>query len=424
MMLWFTSVLVLAMAVLALTSYVQGIYTEMGKFLSREFQENIDAFEKSVEPRLGVSRQRASLSMSILSLITTAAIAMLLMWDVFRNGRWTGGEVVQAAVVMLLIIIVFQRLVPYVLFSRTKGEWLVHYLWPLRLLIYLALPVTLVLGFTTSVAALTGDTASEEPEHPSEAVDALIEAGREEGILEESDRALIQSVVEFGDKTVHEVMTPRPDIFAVPAEMTVEAFTEMLRENAYSRVPVYRENIDNIEGIVFAHDLLQVPDAVARTTTVAQLMRPAQFVPETQRVSSLLKEMQRENNHMAIVVDEYGGVAGLVTIEDMVEEIVGEIRDEHEEKADIIRESDSSYIVPGNMDVDRLDELFSTRLDETSATTVSGLLTEVLGHIPAAGETIGRDGLKFEVLQSTPVRVERIRISQVAPATKSEELSA
>ena len=421
--LWFTVVVILALAVLALTSYVQGLYTEMGKFLSRDFQENIDAFERNVEPRLGVSRQRASLSMSILSLITTSTIAMLLIWEVGDDGVWTAGEVAQAAIVMLLVIIVFHRLIPYVLFSRTKGEWLAGFLWPLRILIYIALPVTLVLGFTLSVAALTRDTPPEEPEHPSEAVDALIEAGREEGILEESDRELIQSVVEFGDKTVHEVMTPRPDIYAVPADTTVESFTEMLREHAYSRVPVYGTNIDDIKGIVFAHDLLQVADTAARSTTVTQLMRPAQFVPEMQRVSSLLKEMQRDNNHMAIVVDEYGGVAGLVTIEDMVEEIVGEIRDEHEEKADVIRESDSSYIVPGSMDVDRLDELFSMRLDETEATTVSGLVTELLGRIPASGEIVERDGLKFEILQSTPVRVERIRVTHTAP-TKSEELSA
>lgn len=421
--LWFTVIVILALAVLALTSYVQGLYTEMGKFLSREFQENIDSFERDVEPRLGVSRQRASLSMGILSLITTSAIAMLLIWDVTHDGIWTTGEVAQAAIVMLLVIIVFHRLIPYVLFSRTKGEWLVRFLWPLRILIYIALPVTLVLGFTLSVAALTRDTPPEEPEHPSEAVDALIEAGREEGILEESDRELIQSVVEFGDKTVHEVMTPRPDIYAIPADTTIESFTEMLREHAYSRVPVYGTNIDDIKGIVFAHDLLQVPDATARTTTVTQLMRPAQFVPEMQRVSSLLKEMQRDNNHMAIVVDEYGGVAGLVTIEDMVEEIVGEIRDEHEEKADVIRESNSSYIVPGSMDVDRLDDLFSMRLDETEATTVSGLVTELLGRIPASGEIVKRDGLKFEILQSTPVRVERIRVTYTAP-TKPEELSA
>lgn len=423
MTLWFTPVMVLAVAVLALTSYVQGLYTEMGKFLSREFQENIDAFEQEVEPHLGVSRQRASLSMSSLSLITTAAIAMLLAWDVLRRSTWTSGEIVQAAVVMLLIIIVFHRLIPYVLFSRTRGIWLRRFIWPLRLLIYLAFPVTLVLGFMLSVAALTRDTPPEEPEHPSEAVDALIEAGREEGILEESDRQLIQSVVEFGDKTVHEVMTARPDMYAVPAETTVEAFTEMLREHPYSRVPVFEENIDNVKGIVLAHDLLQVPDAAARTTTVSQLMRPAQFVPETQRVSSLLKEMQRQKNHMAIVVDEYGSVAGLVTIEDMVEEIVGEIRDEHEEKPDIVRESPSTYVVPGSMDVDRLDELFSMRLDETDAATVSGLLTEMLGRIPAPGEVVERDGLKFEVLESTPVRVERIRVTHTATA-KPEELSA
>ncbi|HZU23380.1 MAG TPA: hemolysin family protein [Terriglobales bacterium] len=421
--LWFTAVMVIAMAVLALTSYVQGLYTEMGKFLSRDFQENIEAFERSVEPRLGASRQRASLSMSVLSLITNAAIAMLLMWDVLRSGSWTGGEVLQASILMLLVIIIFHRLLPYVLFSRTKGEWLVHFLWPLRLLIYLALPVTLVLGFTMSVAALTKDAPPEEPEHPSEAVDALIEAGREEGILEEGDRELIQSVVEFGDKTVHEVMTPRPNMFVVPADTTVEAFTEILRQHAYSRVPVCGAGIDDIRGIVFAHDLLQVSDAAARTTTVAQLMRPAQFVPEAQRVSSLLREMQRDNNHMAIVVDEYGGVAGLVTIEDMVEEIVGEIRDEHEEKADVVRESDSSYIVPGTLDVDRLDDLFSMRLEDTEATTVSGLVTELLGRIPASGETVERDGLRFEILQSSPVRVESIRITQ-APASQPKELSA
>src|SRR5215469_1785649 len=424
MMLWFTSVLVLAMAVLALTSYVQGIYTEMGKFLSREFQENIDAFEKSVEPRLGVSRQRASLSMSILSLITTAAIAMLLMWDVFRNGRWTGGEVVQAAVVMLLIIIVFQRLVPYVLFSRTKGEWLVHYLWPLRLLIYLALPVTLVLGFTTSVAALTGDTASEEPEHPSEAVDALIEAGREEGILEESDRALIQSVVEFGDKTVHEVMTPRPEIFAVPAETTIEVFTTMLRDHPHSRVPVYGSGIDDIQGMVLAHDLIQIADEDAATTTVRSLLRPLMFVPETKKTAPLLREMQRDNIHIAIVIDEYGAVAGLVTLEDLVEEIVGEIRDEHELAVDIVRETENAYVMKGNVDVGRLEDLFDLRLEPRDTATVGGLVSAVVGHIPHAGETIEDDGLRFEVLESTDRKVEKVRVTRSQPELPFDKVNA
>jgi putative hemolysin len=421
-MIAFTLLIVLLLAILALVSYVEDLYAEMGKFLSREFQENIDAYEQEVEPKLGLSRPRIALAVSVLTQSTTAAIAMLLAWDIFRYGHWTTGEVVQAAVVMLLIIAVVNRLVPYVLFSRTKGRWLRALRWPLRLLIYIALPVTLILGFGRSVTALSKEHTPEEPEHPSEAVDALIEAGREEGILEEGDRELIQSVVEFGDKTVHEVMTARPDIFGVPANTTVEQFTEMIRKQPYSRVPVYEGSIDNIKGIVLAHDLLQIAESEAKTRIVGELVRPAPFVPETQRVSLLLKEMQRENNHMAIVVDEYGSVAGVVTIEDMVEEIVGEIRDEHEEKADVVREGEHSYLVPGNLDVDRLTELFGVRVEEAEAATISGYLTSVLGRIPAAGEVIEREGLRFEVVQSSSVRVERVRVSQAAPA--KQHLSA
>jgi putative hemolysin len=410
-MILYIVIIVVLIAILALVSYVEGLYTEMGKFLSREFQENIDAFESDVEPRLGVGRARVSLSMSVLAQVCTAAIATLLAWDVFHYGHWTAGQVTQTAVVMLLIIVLVNRLVPYVLFTRTKGKWLANLRWPLRLLIYAAMPITLMLGFGRSVAALTKEHAPEEPERPSEAVDALIEAGQEEGILEESDRELIQSVVEFGDKTVREVMTPRPEIFAVEAGTTVERFTELIREYGYSRVPVYEGSIDNIRGIVFVHDILQVPDSEAKTRTVAALMRPVPFAPETQRVSTLLKEMQRDNQHMAIVVDEYGSVAGVVTIEDMVEEIVGEIRDEHDEKADVVREPDNSYVVPGNLDVDRLDELFGIRVEETGAATVSGFLADVLGRIPGPGEVVERDGLRFEVIASSNVRVERVRVS-------------
>jgi CBS domain containing-hemolysin-like protein len=270
------------------------------------------------------------------------------------------------------------------------------------------------------VAALTEERPPEQPEHPSEAVDALIEAGQEEGILEESDRELIQSVVEFGDKTVREVMTPRPEIVAVPIDASVEQFTELLRTKPYSRVPVYEGSIDHVKGIVFAHDVLQVPDAEARNHTVGELMKPVVFVPESKRVSALMREMQKENQHMAIVIDEYGGTAGVVTIEDLVEEIVGEIRDEHEAKADIVRENENSYVVPGNMDVDRLDELFHIRPNGHEAATVAGLVSEILGRIPEQGEVVEESGLRFEVLESTDRRVERLRISASPKAANRE----
>jgi len=405
----------LLLAVLTLVSYVERIYAEAGKFLSRNFEENIEAYEQRVEPRLGVSRERAQLSMAVLAQLATAALALMIAYTVFRDARWSGAEIAEAAVGLVLIIILFNRLIPFILFSRTRGEWLVSLVWVLRLLIYLALPVTLILGFGLSVAALAEAHPPEEAE-PTEAVDALIEAGQEEGILEESDRELIQSVVEFGDKTVREVMTPRPEVVAVPITTTVEQFKELQRTRPYSRVPVYRGNIDHIAGLVLAHDVLQVPDSEARSTTIAGMLRPVHFAPEVQHVRSLLRELQKENSHMAIVLDEYGNTAGVVTIEDMVEEIVGEIRDEHEAKPDVVKESEGSYLVPGNLDVDRLDQLFSVRLEGREATTVSGLVSEILGHIPVQGEVVEEGGLRFEVLESTDRRAERLRIRARPPA--------
>ena len=414
-------VLLLLLALLTLVSYVDRVYTEMGKFLSREFQENIEVFETQAEPRLGTGRERAALSMSLLKHMSMASSAVLIGFALLRGAPVMADEVVEMAVSLVLIIILCQHLLPFILFSRTEGRWIVPLAPLLRLLIYLVMPVTIVLGFCLSVAALSRDYADAEPERPSEAVDALIEAGQEEGILEESDRELIQSVVEFGDKTVREVMTPRPDIFAVTAETTIEQFTELLRTNPYSRVPVYRGSLDNIVGIILSHDVLQVADVEARTRTVGDLMRSeVQFVPESKRVTAQLREMQAANNHMAVVIDEYGGVAGVVTIEDLVEAIVGEIRDEHESAIDIVRESDNSYIVPGSMDVDRLDDLFRVRPEGHEATTVAGLVTEALGHIPQAGEVVLEDGLRFEVLKSTDRVVERLRIGLAQPISSRQ----
>ena len=389
---------VLLLGLLVLVSYVDRVYQEIGKFLSREFQDNIDVFEQKVEPRLRVSRARASLSMAILTQLITAAIAMLIGFTVFRDRAWSVHEILQATLTLVLIVIVFNQFLPYVFFCRTKGQWLTRWTLLLRMLIYLVLPATLVLGFLQSVTSLTKEHVEEQPESPAEAVDALIEAGQEEGIIHAGDRDLIQSVVEFSGKTVREAMKPRPEMMAVPVNTTVEQFI-----------------IHNIKGIVYAQDVLQVPDSEARTRTVGTLMRKdVYFVPESKLGSDLLREMQKKNVRMAIVVDEYGGVAGLVTIEDLIEEIVGEIGDEHE-KAQIVREGDHSYVVPGSMDVDRLDELFGIRPEGKESATVAGLVSELAGRIPQKGEVVEDDGLRFEVLDSTDRKVERVRITTVHP---------
>jgi len=407
--------LLFLLGLLTLVSYVDRVYQEAGKFLSRDFQDNIDVFEQKIEPALKISRARASLSMAVLAQLTMAAIALLVGFIIFNDQRWSIYEILRATFSLTLIVIVFNRFLPFILFSRTRGEWLVRWTPLLKGLIYLVLPATLVLGFLKSVATLTRQNTGETPESPAEAVDALIEAGQEEGIIQEGDRDLIQSVVEFSGKTVREAMKPRPAMFAVPINTTVEKFIEMLRTRHYSRVPVYDGTVHNIKGIVYTQDVLQVPDSEAHVRTLETLMRrDVYFVPESKLGSDLLREMQKQNIRMAIVVDEYGGVAGLVTIEDLVEEIVGEIRDDHD-KPEVVREGERSFLVSGAMDVDRLDELFGTKPEGKESATIAGLVSELAGRIPHKGEIVEEDGLRFEVLESTDRKVERVRVTAVQP---------
>ena len=474
-------VLSLLLVVLALAAYVDRVYSEMGKFLAREYQDNIDAWTRAVEPRLHLGRESIALSASLLRQLSVALIGLLFGMRLFWSLNFGSGPHWLAVVLMFceltLLVLVFDRLVPQVLFARTRGLWIARITPILQALFYLILPVTLLLGLLLSIAALAEPEDTAEEDHPSEAMDALLEAGEEEGILEESDRELVRSVVEFGDKVVLEVMTPRPEIFAVPGTLKLTEFTAQINEHAFSRVPVYTGSLDHVTGIAFARDLLKVNDAEAATLTVAQIQRPAAFVPETKKVAELLREMQREKQHMRIVIDEYGSVAGLVTIEDLLEAIVGNIADEHDEpEADDepIREPNGAYVVSGSFELSRLRDLFAdqfetnhrstrpaedgephdpedeetesveasyardskddredpelieirdTRDDPTAlrlpehyeSTTLGGLVSEIAGHIPLPGEVVEEEGLRLEVLASTDRRIDRIRISLAHP---------
>jgi putative hemolysin len=421
--------IVLLLVVLTLASYIDRLYSEMGKFLAREFQENIDLWEQRVEPRLGMNRDRISLSAALLMHLSLAFLTLvfgMLLFDRERIAdRATLPEIAQVVLGIVLVIIIFNRLLPYAFFTRTRGAWIVRWRWFLQLMMWLVLPITLFMQFVLSIAALAesppnanGDTTA------SEAVEALIEAGEEEGILEESDRDLVRSAVEFGDKIVREVMTPRPAMFAVPGTITLEQFLELIRAQPFSRVPVYRETLDNVTGIAFTHDLLQISDVEARSKIVTNIQRPAVFVPETKKVNELLREMQREKQHMRIVIDEYGGVAGLVTIEDLLEELVGAIRDEHEDedKTSVIRESGGTWVVPGNLEIARIEEILGgvELPEDLEATSVGGLVSETAGRIPQSGEVVEGYGLRFEILAATDRKVNRLRVSRLAEASQEK----
>jgi putative hemolysin len=416
-------VIAILLTILTLSSYVARLYAEMGKFLSGEFQENIDVWELKVEPRLGLSRERISLSAAVLTQFSLAALALYFGVLLFAGNDGAPphvAEVAQALLGCVLVIVLFNQFLPFVFFTRTGGLWVVRLTFLLRILFYLVLPVTILLGFLLSIAALAEARPGNVEEDPNEAaVEALIEAGEEEGIIEESDRDLVRSAVEFGDKVVRDVMTPRPHVFAVPAEMTLEDFISGLKKHPYSRVPVFEGSLDHVTGIAFAHDLLHIADAAAGTQTVASIQRRAALVPETKRVNELLREMQREKQHMRIVIDEYGGVAGLVTIEDLLEEIVGRISDEHEydsEQDAPIHEAGGTWLVSGNLEVSRLEDLLSGAsqvAQEYQAATVGGLVSEIAGRIPLPGEVIVADSLRFEVVASTDRRIERVRVSAI-----------
>ena len=256
----------------------------------------------------------------------------------------------------------------------------------------------------------------QDEEEPGEVAHAYLEAGEEQGLIERDERRLLQSIVDFGDTLVREVMTPRPDIVAIQADATLGELRALFREQEYSRLPVYQENLDNILGVVFVKDLIQLADVVDDRQPMIPLIRPMTFVPETKRVPELLKEFQRKQVQIAIVVDEYGGTAGLVTIEDLLEEIVGEIRDEYDvETEPIVEEGNGSFVFSAKVSFDEMRERLGVDVEPEGFETVGGYVLTRLGRVPAVGETFELDGLSVEVLEAERRRIHKVRFRKAQP---------
>jgi putative hemolysin len=246
---------------------------------------------------------------------------------------------------------------------------------------------------------------------------ALIEVGEAEGIIEEDDREMIETMVEFGDTRAGEIMTPRTAICAVQNTATVNEARDLMLEEKYSRLPVYKENIENIEGFIYVRDLLQVWADGKENSTIDSLVRDVYFVPETKLVDELLEEMQRNHAQMTIVVDEYGGVAGLLTVEDILEEIVGEIEDEDTEQEEVIEiiegEGGSYFDVLGSTEVGKIERLFSLEIEQDDFTTIAGLVTSELGYVPKKGEKLSLRGLEIEILKAGDRKIQMLRLRKL-----------
>ncbi|MEN6532071.1 MAG: hemolysin family protein [Bryobacteraceae bacterium] len=399
---------------LVVVTYTQTLYLESLRLRSRDLPA-FTFFKDTLEPRIGLKAERGVLAFSIIKHTTMVLLGcVFLVVSILRaNALWEA--LLGAAVASWLVMFVGAYALPQVLYRRAEGHWLLPLAPMLRVFAASVRPLAAMLEFFQSVVEIGEPGADdEEGSNHVEHLDALISAGTEEGLFEEEDRKLIQAAVAFGDKTVREVMTPRPSIVAIEADQTLDDLRELVINEQYSRIPVYEDSIDRIIGFIHVRDMFELDDEERSKRKVRELMRPIRFVPETKPVSDLMREMQEDRAHMAVVVDEYGNTAGLATMEDLVEEILGDIRDEHEPDMDVKRESDGACVVSGSFDLGRLQDLFDFRPPEgTESTTIGGLAAEWLGRVPAAGETVERDGLRIEVLAGNERRVEQVRVRRL-----------
>jgi putative hemolysin len=405
-------------AALIVAAYFDRVYREIGHTSSGRMHEHLDAFEAEIEPRLKMDRARAAQAFALLARLwlVTLAAATVIGVIYLEPDRW------QTALEIILLlgaeVVVAMQIIPMLLLAGTSGYWASPLVPLVRLELWVLWPILTVLDMAVSVLRIS----EEEPSAPvaqQQAIEAFVEAATEEGIIEQDEARLIEQVVEFGDKRVRDMMTPRPDVVAISAKASLEELRRRVVATKYSRLPVFDKSMDDIAGIVVARDMLEVPDRDAARRTVRELTRPALFVPEMKFGSELLKEMQRKNQQMAIVIDEYGLLAGIVTVEDLVEEIVGEIGEEDRRPApDVIRESGGTMVVRGSVPVDKIAELFGVVLEtaaqHSNVSTIAGLLNSVAGHVPRTGETVEFDGLRFEVLEANQRKVLRVRARRSA----------
>lgn len=401
---------VLAVLLLAMASAVQLLYLESLRLRTRDLPA-LEFFKSSVEEKIGLETDRGALSFSLIKHTTLAVLGVLVLANLL-TGAPTWQSLLEACFTALLLVLAAGYAVPQILYRRTGGRWIVPLIPLLRLLAMAMKPAAATFTFFYSlIEAGDQNSGAEEPATPAENIEALIEAGAEEGLIQEEDRKLIQQVVEFGDKVVREVMTPRPNIVAISADATLEELRQLVINEQYSRIPIFEGSIDQIIGFIHVRDMFELEEDERARRSVRELLRPIRFVPETKPVHDLMREMQQDGTHMVIVVDEYGNTAGLATMEDLVEVILGEIRDEHEPDSDVTEDGEGGYIVSGNFDLARLEDMLEFRpQDEIESTTVGGLVTEWLGRVPQAGEFVERDGIHIDVLASDERRVERVRV--------------
>jgi CBS domain containing-hemolysin-like protein len=417
------AIAVLFVLALLVTSVLEIAFSSINRISFRRYLEKPEF--KAVPALATYLESRTEVLMSLHLLIQ----AILVAGAVFLFAAFNRREAYVAGMpgtigLMFVLIILFRQLIPRLVAARNP-EMVVIYMFPLfRICSMLMRPfarlMTVVLNYFHSWEE-EKDPAKEE-EATEEEIQAFIDAGQEEGILEHAEGEMIQSIVHFGEKTVREIMTPRTQIVAIEINSTFEKLLQLITTRSHTRIPVFRDELDNIEGFIHERDLLKYWNRASMDDTpqpLAKLVRPVHLVPETKAVDDLLNEMKQRGDYIVLVVDEYGGISGLATMEDLIEEIVGDIHDNESTEEKVVEENPGSYLVPGSLDLNSLEMVLGAPLvDDTECKTVSGAVVELFGRLPAPGEKIDHDGTSVEVLEADRRKVRRLRITvPTAPTT-------
>jgi len=427
---WLYAIGVVLLALfLPVFSYLTLIYRELGRMTTGPIHEHLDIFEAEIEPKLKINRRSAGRAFRILGHFWLAFLVLETTRGVlFFAGTWEA--VVELTVFIALEVVVVMHFIPDLLLYRTTGRWLLPLLPAIRASLWLVWPFRVFVEGAETLARISEkESEKTDEQRTEEGIEALVEAAEEEGIIEPEQADLIEQVVEFSDKRVREVMTPRPDIVTISADVTLEELHTKFVETGFTRLPVFEKTIDDIVGVAHAQDMLTIADADLPRRKVRDFMKPVLFIPETKVGSQLLKEMRQKGQTIAVVIDEHGSVAGIATMEDLVEEIVGEIGDETAEQVgDIIKEPDGAMILPGGLAISEVEELLGIQFGESAAetvTTLAGLLSYASGKVPAPGDKIDLEGYRFEVLDANQTKVLSVRIrKQKAPVGEATKAKA
>ncbi len=405
---WATALLVPAAAVSAVLS---ALVERSGPIRLRHWAEEAGGSLRSLydsPSRFGAFRYLLSLASRLGSLALVVVLSALLESTRLAHPRlWA---LAAAGLLVATVEVVNRRLL-----GRDPEVALRRFTRPFRAALFLLAPGIALLSPLVP-PPLGRDDDEDGDEASDEEIEAFIDVGTREGILEPQEGEMLWSIVDFGDTQAKSVMTPRIDIVCAPGDTPLERLAELFVESGHSRLPIFEGSIDHIVGILHIRDLLRALSADERPR-VAAIVKPTLFVPETKPLGELLKELQARHQQIAIVVDEYGGTAGLATVEDLLEEIVGEIADEHDAKEPEIEPlPDGAYRLDGRSHIEVLDDLFEVKIeDDAGYETVAGLVFTALGHVPEAGETVETNGLRFTVEAVADRRIERVVVERVAP---------